>query len=806
MSRLVVINLGAGNLLDGCSEVTARISLADRNRHPIQYRGSLPPAPEIEQLYKTWQLLYREFYQNGSHSARTIKIEPSGVTHFSEVEFRDLGKRLKTLLNDWLNSDSFRSIDRKLSRVLNPADEIRVIIETNDDLLRQLPWHLWNFLEDYPFSEIAISTLEYSKVQPKLSKNIAKVKILAILGNSEGIDLEADRRAIEALPGADPHFLESPNHQTLDDRLWYKQGWDILFFAGHSQTEEETKRGRIYINKTDSLTLDQLRNALNRAISCGLKLAIFNSCDGLGLARDLADLHIPHAIVMRERVTDKVAQEFFRHFLEAFSGGQSLYMAVREARERLEKLEGEYPYATWLPVLCQNPATEVTTWQEWCGHQLNRSRKINKLPLKTVLLFSVAATLSVIGVRGLGVLQAWELQAFDRMMQLRPQEEQDGRLLIVTVTEEDFQLSDQKDRKGSLSDKALVRVLEKLETFKPRAIGLDIFRDFPVSPTQVDLATRLRNWDNFFAICQVSDRVANDPGTAPPPEVPPKRLGFSDIVQDSDGILRRHLIAMQPEPTSPCTTPYALSAQLAFYYLEKEGIAVKYTQTGELQLGNAIFKRLPEPNNKDTKNAFFEYLQARRGGYQQVDAWGYQILLNYRSHRSPSDIAPTVTLEQVLKGQIDPKAIEDKIILIGVTASRGGDFVSTPYSSERETHQPIPGVIAQAQMVSQILSGVLDGRVLLSVWTFWEEVVWILGWSLIGGIIGWHFQWRFYTFLAGTIGLGVLGLISFTLFVQGLWVPLVPSVLAFGFSGSGVVYYSVFLGQRQRRISTNLGL
>ncbi|NJK49096.1 CHASE2 domain-containing protein [Candidatus Gracilibacteria bacterium] len=802
MSRLVVINLGSGNLLDGCSEVTAQISLAESDRHPIQCRGSLPPAPEIDQLYKTWQLLYREFYREpGSRSTRTIKIESEGVTHFSEIEFRDLSQRLKTLLNDWLNSESFLPIDRKLSRILNPADEIRVILETNDDLLRRLPWHLWNFFEDYPFSEVALSTLEYGKVNPKFQKKLAKVKILAILGNSKGIDIQADRQAIEALPGADPLFLESPHRQALNEHLWDKQGWDILFFAGHSQTEEETGTGRIHINSTDSLTLDQLRNALNRAISCGLKLAIFNSCDGLGLARDLADLHIPQVIVMREQIPDKVAQEFFRHFLEAFSGGQSLYMAVREARERLEKLEDEYPCATWLPVICQNPATEVTTWQEWCSCQLEkRPRKISKFPFKTVLPLSVATTLLIVGVRQLGILQGWELQTFDRFMQLRTQEGQDLRLLIVTVTEEDFQLEDQKLRQGSLSDKALGRVLEKLEQYQARAIGLDIYRDFPVSSTQKDkstqinLSTYLQKSNNFFAICKASE--VGKPGTAPPPEVPPERQGFSDIVKDSDGIVRRHLIAMQPDPTSPCTTPYALSAQLAFHYLEKEGISAEYTQTG-LQLGNVVLKRLPEPNNKNSKNTFFNYLQTRRGGYQQVDAWGYQILLNYRSYRSPLDIAPTVTLKQVLKGQVKPEVVKDRIVLIGVTAASGAsDFVSTPYSTEGKTHQQMPGVIAQAQMVSQILSAVLDGRPLLSVWTFWEEVLWIWGWSLMGGVIGW--QSRFHWLLTGTVILLILCFFSFALFVvQGLWVPLVPSVLAFTFTGVCVVLCFPCLRQQQ---------
>ena len=42
--------------------------------------------------------------------------------------------------------------------------------------------------------------------------------------------------------------------------------------------------------------------ALKKAIGCGLQLAVFNSCDGLGLARELEALHIPQMIVMQEPV------------------------------------------------------------------------------------------------------------------------------------------------------------------------------------------------------------------------------------------------------------------------------------------------------------------------------------------------------------------------------------------------------------------------------------------------------------------------------------------------------------------------
>jgi hypothetical protein len=82
MSKLVVINLGLGALQGGCPHVTAQIPHGGDNLYPIKCLGSLPAAPEIEQLYKQWQLLYREFYREHSLATRMLAIEPGGVTHF----------------------------------------------------------------------------------------------------------------------------------------------------------------------------------------------------------------------------------------------------------------------------------------------------------------------------------------------------------------------------------------------------------------------------------------------------------------------------------------------------------------------------------------------------------------------------------------------------------------------------------------------------------------------------------------------------------------------------------------------------
>jgi CHASE2 domain-containing sensor protein len=784
MSHLVILNLGQGNWQQGCPMVVAQLWMSD-DKTPMQMTGSLPAAPELGSLYSRWQGLYEALYAR--HSWRKIRVaesdfeiedDDSYITDVSEVEFQQICQQLNHRLNSWLNTESCRSIDRQLRTRLTPNDEIRVIITAKDRQLLQFPWHLWHFFEDYPKAELALSLPEYTRSLKSIATEIrSTVKILAILGNGQGIDIATDRKLLEELPNVELRLLVEPTLEQLNQQLWQPR-WDILFFAGHSSSQENSHI--IQINRTDSLSLEQLRLGLKKAIERGLKLAIFNSCDGLEIAWSLADLQIPQAIVMREPVSDRVAQEFLKHFLVAFSGGQSFYLSVREAREKLQGLETQFPCATWLPVICQNPAELPPKWEEWLG---NRNRKTaSKIPspksqrftprwrqLRHVLLNSIAVTGLMLGVRSLGVLQPLELWAFDRLLTLRPIESPDSRLLIVTISEADIQAQDPNQLRGSLSDQAFDRLLNRLEPHQPRAIGIDIYRDFATSSKYPKLIAHLRQNKRLVAICKSSDAKYDPTGIAPPPEVPSSRIGFSDFIEDNDGVLRRQILFADPDPASPCTAPYSFNVRLAFRYLAAKGIYPQFTSEGNLKLGNVAFKRL----------------QARTGGYQGIDAAGNQIMLNYRSLPSVGAIAPQVSLNQVLSGKVRPEAIKDRIVLIGVTANSSSDFWATPYGTG--TNEKVPGVFIQAHMTSQILSAVLDGRSLIWVWSWVGEAFWIWIWSLVGGL-GVTLVLRSEE---GTkplplrraaicaIGLGTLTGVSFVFMTQGGWIPLIPAGITF---------------------------
>ena len=379
MAKLVVLSFNKRSN----NEFSVTLEIGSEGRYPeTEISGNLPASISLLEQYQEWQLNYHKlehsfrlkgrldssFHHQLDPNKDLMQVGVDDYIHKQRQECYQAATKLKQQLNQWLESSGFRGIDRRLREALNPEENIRFLIQTESHQLRKLPWHLWNLLERYPKAEIALSAPEYQR--PTSSKTPAnEVKILAILGNSEGINVLKDKvELLEKLPTANITFLQSPQRQQLEDYLW-EQPWDILFFAGHSRSEGQ--RGQIYLNQNDSLRIEEISSALKKAIDGGLQLAIFNSCDGLGLASELEKLHIPQTIVMREAVPDRVAQKFLTYFLPSFAQGATLYQAVRWARERLKGLENEFPGASWLPVICQNPAVLPPTWSDLLGKKLS---------------------------------------------------------------------------------------------------------------------------------------------------------------------------------------------------------------------------------------------------------------------------------------------------------------------------------------------------------------------------------------------------------------------------------------------------
>ncbi|RCJ32604.1 hypothetical protein A6769_27410 [Nostoc punctiforme NIES-2108] len=759
MNKLVILKFAEGNFEQGFS-VTLQIG-EEGQQFPgdIQVSGHLPPNSEIIELYERWRFIYGDI----DKTQRKLEAPKKQITNVSTSEdCQKAAQRLINNLNDWLKkSEQFQQIRDKLHQKIKSSEAVRFLLETEDIQLQRLPWQEWDFFTSYPHAEIAISPRSYEQIKQPIKTGTA-VKILAILGDSSGINIEADKHLLQNLSGVDIKFLAAPQRQEINNQLW-EDGWDILFFAGHSTTEAQT--GRIYINEKDSLTISELKFALQRAISNGLKIAIFNSCDGLGLAQNLADLQIPQIIAMREPLPDKVAQEFLKYFLREFSQDESFYLAVRKARERLQGLESDYPCASWLPIIYQNPTHKHLRWRDLITEaplepvQLPQQTK-SPLTIQTrlfcILIASLLTTGVVLGVRQIGLLEKFELAAFDQFMQLRPEEKPDDRILVVEATEQDI------NKYGfPLPDGILAQTINKLDRYQPEFIGLDIFRDVKREPGHTELVKQFEQNDRLIAVCRVPDsNDPNNPGIAAPPKMPADSVGFADVVYED--VLRRHLLFITPESNSICNSDNAFSVQLAINFLVGKDIKVTQTSEGNLQLGNVVFTPLP--------------LEGRTGGYHNIDGLGTQIFLNYRASLK---IVEIVTITQVLNGEIKPETVRGRIVIIGVTGRTAGDYMNTPYGE-------MAGVLVQAHMVSQILSAVLDKRPLIKTWSQSSEMLWIWGWSLVGGVLVWGWRRReaacrqtsprFIVIAIAAANIVLTGL-CLILLIQGYWIPVVPSVL-----------------------------
>ncbi len=353
MKKLVIFKF------DGNFESGFQVNLEVANEGERAYRtipAKLPPNITIPNLLNNFHEIYCSRYglfRVKSKGSCRVDIESLNK------ECTEESKKLGASLNQWLNSPDFRAIVKDFTE-LKSQDEIRIIITTSCHELRQLPWDLWDVLTKLPLVEVALSSPNAELGERPYRE---KIRILIILGDRTGINIDKDKQYLQSFCGNDAEIIliDNPSREELNHYLQDNLGWDILFFSGHSQTQG--MQGRIYLNDSDSLTMAELRDALQVAIQRRLQIAFFNSCDGLGIAYELEQLNIPQVIVMREPVPDKVAQEFLKYFLQQFTSGKSLYISVKNARLELEKLESEFPCASWLPVIVQNQTETPPTWQ-----------------------------------------------------------------------------------------------------------------------------------------------------------------------------------------------------------------------------------------------------------------------------------------------------------------------------------------------------------------------------------------------------------------------------------------------------------
>lgn len=368
-----------------------------------------------------------------------------------------------------------------------------------------------------------------------------------------------------------------------------------------------------------------------------------------------------------------------------------------------------------------------------------------------ICITAPSVAIVLIAVRFTGGLQLLEWAALDQFFLLRPAEPADARIVIVNINEEDI-----AKQGWPISDGMLAKLLERVKQYQPRAIGVDLYRDRPISTGHSELTKLFESTPNLIGIAKVVTNPAGSAVLGPPTLQQRGQVGASDLVLDSDGKIRRSLLSLKD---SQGQTVSSLAAKLALMYLAAEGITPRTIDASKSQLGlgNAIFVPL-KPND---------------GSYVGVDAGGYQILADFRN---PSQPFLTLSMTEVLEGQVPPDALRDKIVLVGTAAESLGDYFYTSYSTSLISRSA--GVNVHAAIISQIISAAIDGRSLIQVWAEPWEWLWILLWAGLGARLGWTLRSQRWTAIWVAIASSGLVGCAYVLFLGGWWVPLVPPLLA----------------------------
>lgn len=400
--------------------------------------------------------------------------------------------------------------------------------------------------------------------------------------------------------------------------------------------------------------------------------------------------------------------------------------------------------------------------------QGDRGRQLRAAALISVAVFAGLATL-----RAVGALQPLELLGYDLALALRsrPTVATEAPIVLVAITEDDI-----AGLGGwPMSDARLAEVLRTLADQGAGVIGLDVYRDVPVPPGSEALDRALTDLPNVIGIYKFAS--PGSPGVDPPPPLAhTERIGFSDVVLDAGGVVRRGLAFLDDGDS----VGYSLPLRLALAYLAPAGITLRPDPAtpSHFMLGETTFAPI-EPDH---------------GGYVGADTHGYQFMIDF------ADLDAGFTrysVGDVVAGRLGADALRDRVVILGVVAVSVKDAFATPRGQWGWVVDPgMPGIALHAVVTQQLIRAALDGRAPLAAWPEPVEYAVLLGACLVAGLVGLQSRSAKRLLVMAVAGVLAAWGVGYLYFLAGLWVPIVPVATGWAIALALVTAYLV---QRERR-------
>jgi adenylate cyclase len=377
---------------------------------------------------------------------------------------------------------------------------------------------------------------------------------------------------------------------------------------------------------------------------------------------------------------------------------------------------------------------------------LGRLRRLLRSPGLKALVGAHLIVAAIILARGHGWLQPFELLTYDALRVVWAGHEPSSRVFLVGGSEDDI-----ADFDWPLTDEQLADLLERIASWNPRAIGVDIYRDKPKPPGTERLTAVLARHKEIvwtFKLPEGAKRAILPPKVLRGTE----RAVLADLIPDPGNIVRRALLYAGDENYT------AIGMELGLRYLAADHIRPAPGSGDELRLGKAVLSPLDDA----------------RGPYTRLDSSGYQILLDY--HGGPSPF-PLKSIGDIVRSNDVASLVRGRVVIVGVNSESVHDSFSTPFNTGFNREDQMNGIVVHAHIADQLIREAMDGAPILGGFPRHVEDLWIWAWAMAGMILGLLVRQTIPALIGSAVGLLVLTGVVYEAFGAAVLLPAVPAAI-----------------------------
>jgi hypothetical protein len=509
--------------------------LSDRNGQELS--ATLPYEARLTHLYQNWQQIYRRRYELRSRAQVTQKGGSGTPAAYDwDQELRLAETALLQEFDRWLGQVALLEIREWIQHQITLANHktstsspnlpVEIWLDCSPIDLARLPWEHWKLVRDAPLGKVRIARTCLNAVTPPAAPppRRGKIRILAILADAPDLNHEPDLKALQQLHRvATIEFVRcqlKSSGSSLNQAVALKQqvaeaiaddrGWDVLFFAGHSE-EAATTGGKLELAPNVSLSITEIEPQLTQAQQRGLTLAIFNSCSGLHIAQSLLQLGFGQVLVMRERIQDLVAHQFLAQICKYLAAYDDIHTALLKACRYLASEHLAYPSAALIPSLFRHPDPTIALfqieparwkriWQAW------RPTRWETIAFSTITLLSF-----IVPVQEILMEHRYWVQAIYRHSTGQLPNPTRPSVTVLSIDQDSIDRNNIDIYKVKPIDRTyLAKLIERLHRLNVKVIGIDYLLDGSTNQDSIlasTLQTAIQQHQTWFIFATVQNEA-----------------------------------------------------------------------------------------------------------------------------------------------------------------------------------------------------------------------------------------------------------------------------------------------------------